>query len=319
MRRLDRARERAHATREEPARRLADARSVEGDRLDAGARERLLERVPHLDIAADAHDEQQRRPLAADGGADTKPVDIDEADLLASRFLSRAQPRPQPRTPAMSSVESTPMAPARAGLDDHRVARAVLEHAMRDVGQALVRIGEEHLARRDVARGPARDGVGVAQDVLVGDHGPRPAVDLPFVLDGFEQHDDRVHMLARHPLRDGHQQGLGLAGEHARAHCVGNARVLEARGEVAAGGLCGVHDCNGSPFVVRVLFLPAQGGCLRARRVPVARPTRPIACPRWRGVGIDGLGFLPANGPGFRARRAPWRFASVVGFVVRRV
>ena len=40
----------------------------------------------------------------------------------------------------------------RAGLDDHRVACAVLEHALRDVGQALVRIGEEHFT---VATSPA--------------------------------------------------------------------------------------------------------------------------------------------------------------------
>jgi hypothetical protein len=45
--------------------------------------------MPHLDVAADAHDEQQRSPLAADGGPDTYPVDIDEADAVVARLSCR--------------------------------------------------------------------------------------------------------------------------------------------------------------------------------------------------------------------------------------
>jgi hypothetical protein len=82
---VDGARKAAHATGETPARRLPDARRVEGDRLDAGAVERPLERLPHLDVAADAHDEQQRPPLAADGGAKAYPVDLDEVDAPVTR------------------------------------------------------------------------------------------------------------------------------------------------------------------------------------------------------------------------------------------
>jgi hypothetical protein len=41
-----------------------------------------------------------------------------------------------------------------------------------------------------------------------------------------EQYDDRVHMLACHPLRDVHQEGLGIAGEYPRAHGTGR-RVRE--------------------------------------------------------------------------------------------
>ena len=71
--------------------------------------------------------------------------------------------------------------------------------------------------------------------------------------------------------------------------------------------------------VVRVLFSPAQGGCLRARRVPVAGVMRWIACDlRRRRLGIDGLGFLQTQGSCFRARRPSWRFVLAFVFVVRR-
>src|SRR6188472_2165063 len=89
---VDGERQAAHATWATPARRLPDTRRVEGDRLDAGTVERPLERMPHLDVAADAHDEQQRPPRAADGGADTYPVDLDEADTVVTRVWSR-EPR----------------------------------------------------------------------------------------------------------------------------------------------------------------------------------------------------------------------------------
>ena len=75
----------AHAARETPARRLPDTGRVEADRLDAGPVERSLERLPPLDIAADAHHEQQRLPLAADGGADMYRVDVEEADAPVTR------------------------------------------------------------------------------------------------------------------------------------------------------------------------------------------------------------------------------------------
>jgi hypothetical protein len=49
---------------------------------------------------------------------------------------------------------------------------------------------------------------------MVGDHRPRTAVDCAGGVDRLEQHDDRVQMLACHPLLDAHQRGLGIAGEH---------------------------------------------------------------------------------------------------------
>jgi hypothetical protein len=62
----------------------------------------------------------------------------------------------------------------------------VLEHALRNVGQALVGLGEEDLARRDLARGPAGDGGRAAQDIMVGDHRPRTAVDCAGGVDRLE-------------------------------------------------------------------------------------------------------------------------------------
>ena len=109
---VDGARKAAHATRATPARRLPDTWRVEGDRLDAGAVERPLERLPHLDVAADAHDEQQRLPLAADGGPNAYPVDIDEVDApghpplsCSSRHTVRG--RHPPRACSVAPMEST--------------------------------------------------------------------------------------------------------------------------------------------------------------------------------------------------------------------
>ena len=77
----------------------------------------------------------------------------------------------------MSSVESTPTGRPVQGLDDHRVARVVLEHALGDVGQALVGPHEQGRPRRDVARRLLGDGGRAAQNVAIGDHSPRVAVD----------------------------------------------------------------------------------------------------------------------------------------------
>ena len=64
-----------HALGDEPWRRVAGARRVVGDGLDAAVGEGPLERVPHLDVAAEAHDEQQRAALASDGDPHEVPVD----------------------------------------------------------------------------------------------------------------------------------------------------------------------------------------------------------------------------------------------------
>jgi hypothetical protein len=48
--------------------------------LHAARVELPLERLPHLDVAAEAHDEQQRRSFAPDGDSDELAVDADEIE-----------------------------------------------------------------------------------------------------------------------------------------------------------------------------------------------------------------------------------------------
>ena len=106
----------------------------------------------------------------------------------------------------MSSVESTPTGRPVRGSTITAWLVPCSSMRCRNVGQALVGFGEEDLARRDLARGPVGDGGRAAQDVMVGDHRPRTAVDRA-VGPTVSQHDDRVHVLACHPLRDGSPAG----------------------------------------------------------------------------------------------------------------
>src|SRR5918995_615854 len=55
-----------HALGDEPGRRVPGARRVIGDGLESVVVEGPLERVPHLDVPAQAHDEEQGPPLASD-------------------------------------------------------------------------------------------------------------------------------------------------------------------------------------------------------------------------------------------------------------
>jgi hypothetical protein len=70
----DMASQSGHATREDPRWGFAGAGGVEGDGLDAVPVEGSLDRVPHLDVAAQSHDQQKWRSLTAD--ADPYEVSI---------------------------------------------------------------------------------------------------------------------------------------------------------------------------------------------------------------------------------------------------
>ena len=72
------ARQPVHALRDEPRRRFAGARRVVGDGLDPAADEGAFEGVPHLDVAAEAHDEQERAALTPGGHPDEVAVDPHE-------------------------------------------------------------------------------------------------------------------------------------------------------------------------------------------------------------------------------------------------
>ena len=74
--------ESVRAQRHEPGRRVAGARGVVGDRLEAAGVELALERRPHLDVAAEPHDQQDRRSFARDGDPQQVPVDAGEGPQL---------------------------------------------------------------------------------------------------------------------------------------------------------------------------------------------------------------------------------------------
>ena len=80
--------EAVHPQRDEARWGVTGAGRVVGDGLDAAGVERPLERVPHLDVAAEAHDEQQRAALAANRDPDEVPVDSDEGEDPAGRALT---------------------------------------------------------------------------------------------------------------------------------------------------------------------------------------------------------------------------------------
>ncbi len=69
-----------HAQGDETGRRLAGARRVVGDRLDAVLDEGVLERAPHLDVAAQAHHQQQWTALASHRDAQQVAVDPGEGE-----------------------------------------------------------------------------------------------------------------------------------------------------------------------------------------------------------------------------------------------
>src|SRR5262245_7832274 len=69
-----------HPLRDEAAGRVPGARRVVGDRLDAVGVEGPLERAPHLDVPAEAHDQQQGWSIAPDGHSQQVAVDLDERE-----------------------------------------------------------------------------------------------------------------------------------------------------------------------------------------------------------------------------------------------
>jgi hypothetical protein len=64
--------------RSEASGRVPGPGRVVGDRLEAEVVELALQRVPHLDVAAQPHDEEHRRALTADGHPQEVPVDAGE-------------------------------------------------------------------------------------------------------------------------------------------------------------------------------------------------------------------------------------------------
>ena len=126
-----------------------------------------------------------------------------EDERRGRHSISRSRSLAPPRMPAMSSVESTPTGAVGARLHDDGVARVLVEHALGDLVEAVVRMDEQHAARA-MSSATRSSIIGcAAQDVAVGEDAPRPAADGALGVDRLAQHDDRVHMLARHPLRDG--------------------------------------------------------------------------------------------------------------------
>jgi hypothetical protein len=69
-----------HAQGDETGRRLAGARRVVGDRLDAVLDEGILERAPHLDLAAQPHHQQQWTALASHRDAQQVAIDPGERE-----------------------------------------------------------------------------------------------------------------------------------------------------------------------------------------------------------------------------------------------
>src|ERR687898_2294030 len=69
-----------HPLGDEPGRRVAGPGCVVGDGLDAVAVEGPFESVPHLDVPAEAHDEEQGWSLAPDRHAEEVAVDQDERE-----------------------------------------------------------------------------------------------------------------------------------------------------------------------------------------------------------------------------------------------
>ncbi len=68
--------------RYEPRRRVAGARGVVGDRLKAANVELALEWRPHLEVAAEPHDQQDRRAVAGDRHSQQMSVDAGEGPQL---------------------------------------------------------------------------------------------------------------------------------------------------------------------------------------------------------------------------------------------
>jgi hypothetical protein len=81
-----------HALRDEPRRRFAGARRVVRDGLDPPADEGAFEGVPHLDVAAEAHDEQEWAALTRGGHPDEVAVDAHEREDSTAHWCTlRAQ------------------------------------------------------------------------------------------------------------------------------------------------------------------------------------------------------------------------------------
>jgi hypothetical protein len=80
------ARQPMHAERDEPRRRFAGARCVVRDGLDPTAGEGAFEGVPHLDVAAEAHDEQEWAALTRGGHPDEVAVDAHEREDATRRW-----------------------------------------------------------------------------------------------------------------------------------------------------------------------------------------------------------------------------------------
>ena len=93
---VDQPCDRSHPSRDSPAGRLAGAGSVEADRLDGCGGERPFEGLPHFDVAADAHQQQQRVPFPPHRGANAQAVDLDAPDpaLSSAVGLARVFERP---------------------------------------------------------------------------------------------------------------------------------------------------------------------------------------------------------------------------------
>ena len=128
----------------------------------------------------------------------------------AARLTPSDQPTPQPRMPAMSSVESTPTGrPVRGSTTTAWLVPCSTMRARRRAG-----------ARRDGRGGPRPSRVGRGPAAMSGAlrrtsrsvttaHGRASVAPSSAV----SKHDDRVDVLGRHPLGHGHHRGVRIAGE----------------------------------------------------------------------------------------------------------